>query len=84
MPVAMLREQVAKRWFNEADVHHTNLVPINKILTKVDFDILNLQQFKKMLKGSKGQNIKLEELIELFKFNVHEMKLRKIAEVYSK
>ena len=36
-----------------------------------------------MLSKSRGQNIKLEELIELFKFNVHEMKLRKIAEVYS-
>jgi len=36
-----------------------------------------------MLAKSKGQNIKLEELIELFKFNIHEMKLRKIAEVYS-
>ena len=36
-----------------------------------------------MLIKSKGQNIKLEQLIELFKFNIHEMKLRKIAQVYS-
>ena len=36
-----------------------------------------------MLAKSKGQNIKLEQLIELFKFNIHEMKLRKIAQVYS-
>lgn len=36
-----------------------------------------------MFNKFKGQNIKLEQLIDLFKLNIHELKLRKIAEVYS-
>ena len=36
-----------------------------------------------MLYTIKNQNIKLEQLTELFKFNIHEMKLRKICEVYN-
>jgi hypothetical protein len=36
-----------------------------------------------MMTKFQSQNIKIEELIELIKININEMKLRKIAEMYS-